>query len=100
MGLPNAMAPTALAAPAAPAARAPLASPMRGAAAKAKAKAKAKPAAKKPVMKPAMKASKIATGKHGKRDVFHGKKEKTRKGLKKEDLIKSKANKIVSKRES
>merc|ERR1712050_747712 len=48
----------------------------------------------------AMKVSKIAKGKFAKASVFKGSKEKTVGGLKKSDLVKSKAGKIVSKKAS
>merc|ERR1712182_137183 len=44
--------------------------------------------------------SKIAKGKLAKLVVFNGTKEKTKTGLKKSDLIKSKSGKIVSKKQS
>merc|ERR1711904_40125 len=44
--------------------------------------------------------SKIAKGKRGKASVFLGNKEKTQSGLKKSDLMKNKAGKIVSKKSS
>merc|ERR1711920_945703 len=47
-----------------------------------------------------MKTSTIAKGKTTKRDIWQGKKLKTKKGLKKEDLMKSKSGKIVSKKRS
>merc|ERR1719261_1789265 len=50
--------------------------------------------------KKAMRVSKIARGKYAKARVFRGSKEKTIGGLKKSDLIKSKAGKIVSKKAS
>merc|ERR1719274_44018 len=50
--------------------------------------------------KKAMRVSKIARGKYAKARVFRGSKEKTIGGLKKSDLIKSKAGKIVSKKMS
>merc|ERR1719473_1827655 len=43
--------------------------------------------------------SKIAKGKHMRAVVFSGSKEKTKTGLKKSDLIKSKSGKIVSKKQ-
>merc|ERR1712066_477425 len=51
------------------------------------------------VMK-AMKKSTIAKGKTAKRDIWQGKKLKTKKGLRKEDLMKNKEGKIVSKKKS
>merc|ERR1711862_24205 len=48
----------------------------------------------------AMKVSKIAKGKRARVSVFLGNKEKTKTGLKKSDLIKSKSGKIVSKKAS
>jgi len=59
---------------------------------------RARPAAMKKVMKvmKAMKVSTIAKGKKAKLAVWQGKKMKTTGGLKKDDLIKSRANKIVS----
>ena len=51
------------------------------------------------VMK-AKKVSVIAKGPRGKAAVFLGSKEKTKTGLKKSDLIKSKSGKIVSKKAS
>merc|ERR1711879_823297 len=44
--------------------------------------------------------SRIAKGKHGKRQVWTSKKIKTSGGLTKEDLVKSRKGKIVSKRRS
>merc|ERR550534_273312 len=46
----------------------------------------------------AMKVSKIAKGKRAKSSVFRGRKAKTSGGLKKQDLIKSKSGKVVSKK--
>merc|ERR1712014_548636 len=46
----------------------------------------------------AMKVSKIAKGKHARSVVFAGRKEKTKTGLKKSDLMKSKSGKIVSRK--
>merc|ERR1712137_659258 len=51
-------------------------------------------------MRKAMKVSKIARGRGAKARVFRGSKERTSGGLKKTDLIKSKAGKIVSKKMS
>merc|ERR1712151_784365 len=71
--------------------------------AKAKAKVQAKSKAKaKPmkVMKAAMKVSSIATGRKAKAQVYKGAKLKTKTGLKKEDLIKSKTGKIVTAKKS
>merc|ERR550534_548146 len=48
----------------------------------------------------AMKVSKIAKGKRAKSSVFRGRKAKTSGGLKKQDLIKSKSGKVVSKKKS
>merc|ERR1719470_282014 len=48
----------------------------------------------------AMKVSKIAKGKRAKSSVFRGRKAKTSGGLKKQDLIKSKSGKVVSKKMS
>merc|ERR1712139_571030 len=50
--------------------------------------------------KKAKKVSKIAKGKMAKAMVFRGTKMKTYTGLKKEDLMKSKSGKIVSKKQS
>merc|ERR1711862_153547 len=50
--------------------------------------------------KMAMKKSVIAKGKRGKSSVFRGTKEKTVGGLKKSDLKKNKAGKVVSKKAS
>merc|ERR550534_2832203 len=47
-----------------------------------------------------MKVSKIAKGKRAKSSVFRGRKAKTSGGLKKQDLIKSKSGKVVSKKMS
>lgn len=52
------------------------------------------------VMKAMKRVSKIARGKKAKAEVWRGKKEKTVKGLRKEDLLKSKSRKIVSARKS
>merc|ERR1712151_725139 len=52
------------------------------------------------IMKPMKRVSTIARGKKAKLAVWQGKKVKTTKGLKKEDLVKSKANKIVSAKKS
>merc|ERR1739844_741431 len=52
------------------------------------------------VMKMAMKVSKIARGPLGKSSVFSGRREKTAGGLKKADLVKNKAGKIVSRKSS
>merc|ERR1719221_2160472 len=65
----------------------------RRAAAEAKAKAKAK--AKKP-----MKVSRVAAGRKAKVQVYKGAKLKTKGGLKKEDLVKSKGGKVVSAKKS
>merc|ERR1712185_862936 len=51
-------------------------------------------------MKKAKKVSKIAKGKRAKSVVFRGSKVKTKSGLKKEDLMKSKTGAIVSKKQS
>merc|ERR1712176_773624 len=51
-------------------------------------------------MRKAMKVSIIAKGKRGKSSVFHGTKVKTVGGLKKSDLKKNKAGKVVSKKAS
>merc|ERR1719500_1853942 len=51
-------------------------------------------------MKTAKRVSKIARGKRAKAAVFRGVKAKTGGGLKKNDLVKSKAGKIVSKKQS
>lgn len=57
--------------------------------------------AMKKVMKVAMKkTSTIARGKKAKVEIWRGKKLKTTKGLKKDDLMKNKAGKIVSKKRS
>merc|ERR1712224_655666 len=48
----------------------------------------------------AMKVSKIAKGPRAYGSVFKGKKEKTKSGLKKSDLVKSSTGKIVSKNAS
>merc|ERR1719160_2321454 len=48
----------------------------------------------------AMKKSKIAKGKRSKVVVFHGNKEKTQSGLKKNDLMKNSKGRIVSKKAS
>merc|ERR1712183_1010251 len=57
--------------------------------------------AMKAVKKVAMKrVSKIAKGKKAKVELWQGKKLKTKKGLKKEDLMKNKDGKIVSKKRS
>jgi len=53
-----------------------------------------------PVMKVMKAASKIATGKKGKLQVWKGEKLKTKGGLKKDNLVKSKTGKIVSKKMS
>merc|ERR1711907_35057 len=56
---------------------------------------------KKPMKKkPMKKVSTIAKGKKAKVQVWKGKKAKTTKGLKKEDLVKSKSGKIVSAKKS
>merc|ERR1712192_7741 len=47
-----------------------------------------------------MKVSKIAKGKRARASVFGGKKEKTKTGLKKTDLVKNKIGRIVSKKSS
>jgi len=59
-----------------------------------------KKAAKKSTMKrrKAMKVSKIAKGKRAKSSVFRGTKEKTVGGLKKSDLMRNKAGKVVTKK--
>merc|ERR1719201_1782330 len=55
----------------------------------------------KKVIKVAMKrTSRIAKGKKAKAEIWRGKKIKTKKGLKKDDLMKNKDGKIVSKRRS
>merc|ERR1719201_2295250 len=55
----------------------------------------------KKVIKVAMKrTSTIAKGKKAKVEIWQGKKIKTKKGLKKDDLMKNKVGKIVSKRRS
>merc|ERR1712048_477135 len=46
----------------------------------------------------AMKKSVVAKGKRAKSSVFRGTKEKTSSGLKKSDLMKNKAGKVVSKK--
>ena len=51
-------------------------------------------------MRKAMKVSKVAKGKRAKASVFRGTKEKTSGGLKKTDLAKNKAGKVVSKKAS
>merc|ERR1712039_794127 len=56
--------------------------------------------AMKAMKKKAMKGSKIAKGKRAKASVFRGRKEKTTSGLTKATLMKSKAGKIVSKKQS
>merc|ERR1712190_489144 len=56
--------------------------------------------AMKKTMKKAMKVSKIAKGKHARAVVFKGGKEKTKTGLTKANLIKSKSGKIVTKAQS
>jgi len=58
--------------------------------------------APKPIMKvmKVMKSSKVATGKKAKLQVWKGQKVKTSGGLKKDDLVKSKTGKIVSKKVS
>merc|ERR1712003_246743 len=56
--------------------------------------------AMKGMKKKAMKKSVIAKGKRGKSSVFRGTKVKTVGGLKKTDLMKNKAGKIVSKKSS
>merc|ERR1712224_289193 len=48
----------------------------------------------------AKKVSKIAKGKHMRAAVFSGTKDKTKTGLKKSDLIRSKSGKIVSRKSS
>merc|ERR1719352_1691218 len=54
----------------------------------------------KMMRKMAMKKSVIAKGKRGKSSVFKGTKVKTSGGLKKSDLVKNKAGKVVSKKAS
>merc|ERR1712139_319907 len=66
---------------------------------KKKKKKKAKKAPKKKKKK-AKKVSKIGKGKFAKVLVFKGKKEKTKSGLKKSDLMKGYGGKIVSKKAS
>merc|ERR1711879_261078 len=61
---------------------------------------KAMRAAAMKAMKKAKKVSKIAKGSRAKASVFSGSKEKTKGGLKKSDLVKSKSGKIVSKKAS
>merc|ERR1711904_317106 len=58
--------------------------------------------APKPIMKvmKVMKSSQVATGKKAKVQVWKGQKVKTKGGLKKDDLVKSKTGKIVSKKVS
>merc|ERR1719326_1220970 len=68
------------------------------AAAKKKKKAAKKPAKKK--KKKVKKVSKIAKGRMAKSLVFKGKKEKTKSGLKKSDIIKGYGGKFVSKKAS
>merc|ERR1712139_507108 len=65
-----------------------------------KKKAKKAKKAKKPKKKKAKKVSKIAKGKLAKVLVFKGKKEKTKSGLKKSDLVMGFGGKIVSKKQS
>ncbi|CAE8719420.1 unnamed protein product [Polarella glacialis] len=55
---------------------------------------------KKVMKKKAMKVSNVAKGKLAKVVVFKGGKDKTKTGLKKSDLVKSKTGKIVSRRQS
>merc|ERR1712133_123255 len=50
--------------------------------------------------KAAMKKSKIAKGKRAKSSVFRGTKEKTSSGLQKNDLMRNKSGKVVSKKAS
>merc|ERR1740130_2213558 len=50
--------------------------------------------------KKAMKTSVIAKGKRAKSSVFRGTKEKTSGGLKKSDLVRNKAGKVVSRKAS
>merc|ERR1719217_180600 len=54
----------------------------------------------KVMKKPMKKVSVVAKGKKAKAQVWRGKKTKTKTGLTKADLIKSKANKIVSAKKS
>merc|ERR1712126_438100 len=61
---------------------------------------KAKKSGMKGVKKKAMKKSVIAKGKRAKSSVFRGTKNKTSGGLKKSDLKKNKAGRIVSKKAS
>merc|ERR1711904_525098 len=58
--------------------------------------------APKPIMKvmKVMKSSKVAIGKKAKLQVWKGQKVKTKGGLKKDDLVKSKTGRIVSKKAS
>merc|ERR1719330_1941747 len=74
---------------------APKSAPAMGTRAKAKAKAEV---AMKP-MKP-MKVIKVAVGKKAKVQVYKGARLKTKSGLKKEDLVKSRGNKVVSAKKS
>merc|ERR1719461_1463422 len=53
---------------------------------------------KKTMKRKAMKVSKIARGKRAKSSVFRGTKEKTASGLKKSDLMRNKAGKVVTKK--
>merc|ERR1711959_74239 len=55
---------------------------------------------KKAMKKVAMKKTIVAKGKKAKVEIWQGKKLKTKKGLKKEDLMKNKDGKIVSKKRS
>merc|ERR1712139_409609 len=71
-----------------------------GKAPKKKKKAKKAKKAPKKKKKKAKKVSKIGKGKFAKVLVFKGKKEKTKSGLKKSDLMKGFGGKIVSKKQS
>merc|ERR1712066_1098818 len=53
---------------------------------------------KKTMKKKAKRVSKVAKGKYARASVFRGTKEKTYTGLKKSDLMKNKAGKIVTKK--
>merc|ERR1711920_1157811 len=68
--------------------------------AKAKAKAKAKPMKAMKAVKAMKRVSKIATGKKAYLQVYKGTKLKTKTGITKEGLKKSKGNKIVSAKRS
>ncbi|CAD7946021.1 unnamed protein product [Amoebophrya sp. A120] len=67
---------------------------------KKKSEEKQKSAKKTAAKKEAKPSNKIARGKQAKSQAFKGKKEKTAGGLKKDDLKKSKAGKVVSKKKS